>query len=155
MQPSSTTVDRLRQAVRRDRLPELRTRFEQLVSERLTADDCIPRLVLDGDLRLADCTIELAEWLERMSPHGLENPEPLFRASDVVVESAAGVGGGRHLRLAVRDGSGRAEAIAFGLGEMATAVARAGRCDIAFVPGRNEWMGETRVQLKVKGVRLP
>ena len=30
-----------------------------------------------------------------------------------------------------------------------------GVCDVAFVPTRNEWMGETRIQLKVKGVRLP
>ncbi|HTM57681.1 MAG TPA: single-stranded-DNA-specific exonuclease RecJ [Candidatus Udaeobacter sp.] len=141
--------------VRRDRLPELRERFEALVRERLTPEDCVPRLVLDGDLNLADCTLELIDWLERMSPHGLDNPEPLFRASDVRVESASAVGGGKHLRLTLRDGTGRAEAIGFGLGDQAGAVARAGRCDVAFMPTRNEWMGQTRIQLKVRGVRLP
>jgi len=65
------------------------------------------------------------------------------------------VGGGKHLRLTVRDRTGNAEAIAFGLGDRAQSVATAGRCDVAFVPSRNEWMGETRVQLKVKGVRVP
>ena len=141
--------------VRRDRLPELRLRFEALVRDRLSPGDCVPRLVLDGDLNLADCTLELIEWLDRMSPHGLDNPEPLFRASDVRVETATAVGGGKHLKLGLRDGTGRAEAIGFGLGDQAPAVARAGRCDVAFVPTRNEWMGETRIQLKVRGVRLP
>jgi single-stranded-DNA-specific exonuclease len=141
--------------VRRDRLPELRARFESLVRERLTLEACVPRLVLDGDLDLSDCTLELVEWLERMSPHGLENPEPVFRARELKVEGATAVGGGKHLRLTVRDGTGDAQAIGFGLGEQAVAVARAGRCDVAFVPTRNEWMGETRLQLKVKGVRLP
>ena len=141
--------------VHRDRLPELRERFERLVRDRLSPDDCVPRLVLDGDLHLSECTLELVDWLERMSPHGLDNPEPLFRACDVVVESAAAVGGGKHLRLVLRDGTGRAEGIGFGLGAQAASVARAGRCDVAFVPTRNEWMGETRIQLKVKGVKIP
>jgi single-stranded-DNA-specific exonuclease len=90
-----------------------------------------------------------------MSPHGLGNPEPLFMASGLAVESACTVAGGKHLRMRVRDGSGAVEAIGFGLGERAGELAGAGRCDIAFVPCRNEWMGETRVQLKLKGVRVP
>ena len=141
--------------VRRERLPELRARFESLVSERLAPEDCVPRLVLDGELSFAECTHELVEWLERMSPHGLDNPEPLYRTRDVVVESAMAVGGGKHLKLAVRDRTGRAEAIGFGLGDRASAVARAGTCDLAYVPTRNEWQGETTIQLKVKGVKLP
>ena len=53
------------------------------------------------------------------------------------------------------DDTGSAEAIGFGLGERADEVRRAQRCTLAFVPTRNEWRGETRVQLKVKGVRVP
>jgi single-stranded-DNA-specific exonuclease len=71
------------------------------------------------------------------------------------VESAAAVGGGKHLKLALVDGTGRAEAIGFGLGDLAPSLARARRCDVAYSPTRNEWMGETRLQLKVKGVKLP
>jgi hypothetical protein len=59
------------------------------------------------------------------------------------------------MRLGVRDASGAAEAIGFGLGERVREVAAARRCELAFVPVRNEWLGQTRVQLKVKGVRVP
>jgi single-stranded-DNA-specific exonuclease len=141
--------------VKRERLPELRQRFESLVRERLAPEDCVPRLTLDGELHFSECTFELVEWLERMSPHGLDNPEPLFCTRDVTVESAAAVGGGKHLKLALVDGTGRAEAIGFGLGDLAPSLARARRCDVAYSPTRNEWMGETRLQLKVKGVKLP
>ena len=141
--------------VKRDRLPELRERFESLVRERSSPDAAVPRMILDGELSLSDCTFELVEWLERMSPHGLDNPEPLFQLTDARVESARTVGGGRHLRLAVRDATGKAEAIGFGLGDQAAAIVGAGRCDLAFVPSRNEWMGQTRLQLRVKAVRLP
>ncbi|OGF15345.1 MAG: single-stranded-DNA-specific exonuclease RecJ [Candidatus Eisenbacteria bacterium RBG_16_71_46] len=141
--------------VSRNRLPALRERFERLVRERLAPSAFESRLVVEGEVQIAECDLALVDWLDRLSPHGLDNPEPLFRACDLAVTSATAVGGGRHLRLAVRDATGSAEAIGFGLGELAGAVARAGRCDLAFTPSRNEWMGTTRVQLKVKGVRLP
>jgi single-stranded-DNA-specific exonuclease len=139
--------------VRRERLPELRTRLEALVRERLSPDDCVPRLRLDSDVHLGECDLNLVQWLERMSPHGLDNPEPLFRASDLRVEHASAVGGGKHLRIQVRDATGSAAGIGFGLGEMVRTLAPGQRVDLACVPTRNEWMGETRVQLKVKGVR--
>ncbi len=141
-------------SVRRERLPELRTRIESLVREQLTAEHFVPRIHLDSDLRLADCDLDLLDWLERLSPHGLDNAEPLFRATDLVVDAATAVGGGKHLKMSLHDGTARADAIGFGLGERAPEIARARRCDLLFVPSRNEWQGETRVQLKVKGVRV-
>ncbi len=140
--------------IRRERLPELRSRIESLVRERLSPESFVPRIQIDSDLRLGECDLELADWLERLSPHGLDNPEPLFRATDLAVDSATGVGGGKHLKLALRDGSGSADAIGFGLGNRAPEVARARRCDLLFLPTRNEWQGETRIQLKVKAVRV-
>ena len=141
--------------VTRDRLPELRERLELLVRERLAPESCVPQVTIDGDLCVGDCDLRLVEWLERMSPHGLDNPEPLFRSGEVAVDNAVAVGGGKHLRLTVRDGTGTAEAIGFGLGDRTREVAAARRCELAFIPVRNEWMGETRIQLKVKGVRVP
>ncbi len=141
--------------VTRQRLPELRARLESLVRARLSPEDCVPRLMIDADVRLSECDLATVEWLERMSPHGLGNPEPVFRAAEVTVDAVTTVGQGKHLRLAVHDATGTAEAIGFGLGERATGIVRGQRCALAFVPARNEWMGETRVQLKLKGVRVP
>jgi single-stranded-DNA-specific exonuclease len=141
--------------VMRDRLPELRRRLDLKVREKLSPDDCVPRISIDADVRLAECDGTLVDWLERMSPHGLDNSEPLFRASGVTVESVSMVGQGKHLRMTVRDATGSAEAIGFGLGPRAREFGRGARCDIAFAPGRNEWMGESRLQLRIKGLRLP
>jgi single-stranded-DNA-specific exonuclease len=99
--------------------------------------------------------MELVEWLERMAPHGLDNPEPVFRMRDARLQQVQEVAGGKHLRLTARDDSGEVEAIGFGMGDRARGLARAGRADLAFVPTRNEWSGESRVQLKLKGTRIP
>ena len=90
------------------RLPELRERLERLVGERLSrrglraaARRSTPRSAC------ASATSALVEWLDRMSPHGLDNPEPLFQAADLAVRAVdARSAQGRHLRLQVRDGSG-------------------------------------------------
>lgn len=141
--------------VRREHLPALRERFESLVRSRLMPEDFVPLLTLDAEVQLSECDLGLADWLERLSPHGLGNAEPVFAAHDVRATRVTTVGGGKHLRMTVADSSGSAEAIGFGYGERAGEIGRAGRCDVAFVPSRNEWMGESRVQLKLKGVRVP
>jgi single-stranded-DNA-specific exonuclease len=141
--------------VHRSRLPELRERLEGLVRARLSAEACVPRLTIDAEVGLGECDLDLVDWLERLSPHGLDNPEPLLQASGLTVVSAGTVGQGRHLRLQLRDATGTAEAIGFGLGDRCAQVRQARGCALAFVPTRNQWLGETRVQLKVKGIRVP
>ncbi len=106
----------------------MRERLERLVRERVSVDAYTPRLTIDADVHLAECDFGLVDWLERMSPHGLDNPEPLFQAAGLTVESVSTVGQGRHLRLQVREGAGSAEAIGFGLGARADEVGRARRC---------------------------
>ncbi len=140
--------------IRRERLPELRERLERRVLERLGPEHPMPRLTIDADVRLGECDIDLIHWLERLSPHGLDNPEPVFAAHDVVIDNVSVVGGGRHLKLRVRDASGAADAIAFGFAERATAPRPGALADVAFVPTRNDWRGEERVQLRVRDLRL-
>ncbi|MFI5369950.1 MAG: single-stranded-DNA-specific exonuclease RecJ [Candidatus Eisenbacteria bacterium] len=138
----------------RDRLPELRERIERLVRERFAHAAAGPRLVLDGDVRLAECDLALADWVQRLAPFGLDNGEPVYRARDLWVDSATRVGEGRHLRIAVRDAGGSAEAIGFGMGERVAELQRGRRVELAFVPTRNEWMGQSRLQLRLKGMRV-
>lgn len=141
--------------VRRERLPELRERFEALVRAARPAEAAGQRLEVDSDVRVSECDAELVRFLERMAPHGLDNPEPVFRMLDARVREVSVVGGGKHARLRVADDLGEVDAIGFGFGELAPALRAAGRADLAFVPTLNEWNGDTRIQLKLKGVRLP
>ena len=139
--------------VRPDRLPALRERLEGLVREQLSADRFVPRLTIDAEARLGECNMPLIQCLERMSPHGLDNPEPVFAARGVTLENVTTVGGGKHLKVRLRDATGVAEAIGFGLAERATGVRAGSVVDVAFVPSRNEWRGETQVQLRLKDLR--
>jgi single-stranded-DNA-specific exonuclease len=138
--------------VRREHLAELRERFERIVSERLALEDCVPRITVDADLPLDAIDVRLVEWLERTGPHGLGNPAPVFRAR-VHVDTAQWVGDGRHLRLAVSDPTGAAEAIGFQFADRTPDPVRRGPHEILFAPFSSTWMGETRLQLRLKGIR--
>lgn len=140
--------------VRREQLPALRERFEALVREQMRPGVFAQHIDVDSDVRVEECDDELVGWIERMAPHGLDNPEPLFQLTGVPVHRVMRVGNERHVRFHVGEGAAGVEAIGFGMGEQAAALARAGRADLVFVPTRNEWRNEMRVQLKLKALRL-
>jgi hypothetical protein len=69
------------------------------------------------------------------------------------VDTAQWVGDGRHLRLAVSDPTGAAEAIGFQFADRTPDPVRRGPHEILFAPFSSTWMGETRLQLRLKGIR--
>jgi len=139
--------------VRRERLPELRDRFETLVAAQMTPGEAARPLTIDGDVHLAACDDAMVGWLSRLAPHGLGNLEPVFRTASVRATSVSAVGGGRHLKMTVREEGHAVEAIGFGMGTLADGMRGGRRCDVAFVPTLNDWMGTRRIQLKLKGIR--
>lgn len=141
--------------VERSQLPELRERLEKLARAQFKPEQFVTRLELDTEVHVSECDLDLVMWLERMTPHGLDNPEPVFHLRDAQIDGVSTVGAGKHVRFTVRDGSGSVEAIGFGMGHLAPALQASRRADLAFVPTANTWNDQTRVQLKLKGVRLP
>ena len=67
----------------------------------------------------------------------------------VEVKDSRRVGDGSHLKLTLRDKSGRElSAIAFGLGEKDPGAGA--RIDVAYVPAVTTWMGRRRLELTIK-----
>jgi single-stranded-DNA-specific exonuclease len=137
-----------------ENLEALRERVERLVREQHDPARTVPRIEVDDELDPEHCGFDLVDWVERLSPHGLDNPEPVFQMLGVRLEHATAVGNRKHLRLRVRGRQGTSlDAIGFGMGDQVSAMQDAGRADLLFVPTRNEWDGESRVQLKLKAAR--
>jgi single-stranded-DNA-specific exonuclease len=95
------------------------------------------------------------DWLARLSPHGLGNPEPLFVTRHVHVMRYPRKVGRNHLKIRVREpgGDGRVvDAIGFNLGEYAERLeaVQAPRIDLAYVPERNTWNGRDSLQLRIR-----
>ena len=141
--------------IRADRLHAFREQLCGVVSSRLTADDYVPKLAIDGPLLLEECNESLCQFLDRLSPFGIGNTEPLFVAENIQIAGVPTVVSRNHLKLNVRQNGRELECIGFGMGHLAAPIqSEPGRVCIAFVPTINVWQNRARLQLKLRDVQI-
>jgi single-stranded-DNA-specific exonuclease len=129
--------------------------FSAFLNESLTADcdASAARWVrrVDAVIGLPAATASVAEEIGLAGPFGPGNPEPVFAAPDLRVESVREVGRG-HLALSLVDMAGETRrAIAFrAIGEPLEATLRSGkRLHVLARLKADDWGGEARVQLQI------
>ncbi|MCA9513900.1 MAG: single-stranded-DNA-specific exonuclease RecJ, partial [Myxococcales bacterium] len=126
--------------------------FEAEARGFITDDRLARRLRVDAEVPLELVDFALIEDIRRLAPYGQGNPEPVFVARDVMVYDARLVGEDkRHVKLRLAAGHRGLDAIAFGLADHAPEPGS--RVDVAYVPETNEWMGEIRLQARVRALR--
>jgi single-stranded-DNA-specific exonuclease len=73
-----------------------------------------PRLRIDADLSLLECSLDLVDFLSRCEPFGQGNRPPVWAVREVVVSPETRFVGKKHLKLYLRDRDGNeAEGISF------------------------------------------
>jgi single-stranded-DNA-specific exonuclease len=135
-------------AVKANRVTAFIEAFESVAGNLLAAEDLVPRLEIDAEVRPEQVTRELALELKRLEPFGSGNPEPVLMMRGLEVMERRVVGEG-HLRLRLSGSGCTFSAIAFRMAERQIP----GTVDIAFFPEMNEWNGSSSLQLRVKDLR--
>jgi len=79
-------------SIRAEKLEEFQDAFEKAVTQMTYPEDWIPKLTIDAEIELADIAENLIDEIERLSPFGSGNPEPVFAARNVKVVSSKMVG---------------------------------------------------------------
>lgn len=136
----------------RENLREFQGLFEEICAARLSPEDYLPKLYIDGRTQLGEVTEELVNQLSMLEPHGLGNPGPLLQTEVAVLRTQRVGAENQHLKLWVHDATANeVPAIAFGFGEDAGELERrAEGIALAFVPTINAWQGTRSVQLQVR-----
>lgn len=121
-------------------------------------------VVADAEVRLGEVSRQLVDELERMSPFGAGNAEPLLAVRDVHLAGEPRPMGkkGEHLSFHVRQGEHVFRTVAFsrpGLVQELQERARPGpagaaRFDLAFRPRINRWNGEQKLELELEAIRF-
>jgi single-stranded-DNA-specific exonuclease len=125
-----------------DRIPTLHRMLHELTGPQLAAVEEAP-LTVESLLRLDEVEPNLCRELAKLGPHGCANPEPVFAAADVVVQTAQTMAE-QHIRLRVSQGGTTREAVGFGMADRLPEPGE--RVQIAFLPEIDE--------LSAVGVRL-
>jgi single-stranded-DNA-specific exonuclease len=128
-------------------------RFNDVARSRLTADDLVPELRVDLDVRLPDVGEDLETLLRHFEPFGVGNPAPVLAARGVRLESAPRTMGQGHLRLRLEADGAALEAVGWGMGALAAQLDAARPVDVAFRLERDEWNGTSRLRARLADVR--
>ncbi|MFB0509275.1 MAG: single-stranded-DNA-specific exonuclease RecJ, partial [bacterium] len=95
--------------------------------------------------------------LAKFEPFGPENPEPVFVTHGLEVVGYPKIVGKDHLRFKVRENKERVfDVIAFGKSEAILKLVKGqdDHLDIAYYLEENSFAGKTKVQLKIKDMRI-
>ncbi len=151
-------------ALEEARLEAFRERFNEAVGARMTPELLVPRLEIDALLDLHTLDERFWRMLQRFGPHGPENEEPLFMARDLEVVGEPKLVGneGKHLKFYVRQRAypddPPCEVIGFGKERLLPAVQHSRRTGqplaLAFTLQENTWQGQTRLQLRLRDLKL-
>ena len=141
--------------VREDRFPLFQKQFCVAVSKLRGAYHSLPDLPIDAQVNLSDIHPKLIREFELLEPFGMGNVEPTLMVGNLRILEHRIVGGD-HLKLVVRQKqSAPFEAIGFRMAKLATQLPTDSQeVDLACVPELNQWKGYSRVQLRVKDMRM-
>jgi len=130
----------------------LRERLQAIAAEELSGAELQPVLEIDQELPLEEVSWTIHDLLGRLEPTGMGNPQPVLCSPGVEVRDKRALGGGKHLKLALRDGRGATwDAIWFRQGHLIDQIP--GRVDVAYSLDANEWNHRRQLQLHVQDLR--
>jgi single-stranded-DNA-specific exonuclease len=138
-------------SIRVEKLREFQDAFEKAVTQMTGPEDWIPKLNIDAEIQLADITENLIDEIEKLSPFGTGNPEPVFASRNVKVVSSKMVGKNHRKMALVQDANPDAKPVfairfnAEGPMQTQTSFAR-----IAFRLRWNRWNNNRALQLIVE-----
>jgi single-stranded-DNA-specific exonuclease len=141
--------------VETEKIALLQKALEEKAEGLLTEELLTRSLKIDCELPFELLTKKLYDSIQKLAPFGMANPEPVFATRDVTVDGFRVIGKeGNHLKLVLRQKEKAFDAIAFGMGELGMSLTISDKIDVAYCLDENTWNGETKLQLKVRDIKI-
>ncbi len=135
-------------------IAEFRKKFIEVSNSELSDEDIQPKLKIDMEIELSEVTDRFMEILEKFAPFGPQNMRPVFLTRNCEVAGRPNVVGNNHLRLRVRKGSVSIDVIGFGFGDMLGQISTGSLIDLVYTVEYNTYNNVTRVQLRIKDIKM-
>ncbi len=136
-----------------EKIADLQQALEEKAEEMVTDIMLMRTLKIDCEIPFEILTKKLYEEIQQLAPFGMGNFEPVFATKGATIIGMRILGkDSKHLKLVLKQDSKNFEAIAFGMGELASTIKIGDTIDVAYVLDENTWNGETKLQLKVKDI---
>lgn len=137
--------------VETDKIDEFRKNINEYAE---TLPDVLPVLNLDCKLNPASINLDMLSVLNVLEPFGAENPQPLFGLFNMKITGLQPVGSNKHIRLTVNKNGVSLPVMLFSVAPEDFPYAVSDTVDLAVRLTSNEYMGEVKVSIQVKDIKL-
>ena len=138
-----------------DKIEAFREKMKEVSHSLLTSDDLVAKLNIDAEIELSQINNEFLDMLETFAPFGPQNMRPVFLTRNCEIVGQAYCVGKNHLKMKVRKGESVFDVIGFGFGDWVNNLSGRGcLVDLVYVVEYNTWDGHTRIQLRLKALKL-
>lgn len=144
-------------SVQNDKFADFQKALEELIEKQLAGVELEAEIMVDGEVEVAEINLDLVNDLEKLRPFGVGNEEPILLLKNLFVKERRFLGNGeKHLKffLASADSAKIFEAISFGGGEKFSSFREGDRIDLLCHIQRDDWNGNSRIQLNVVDMRI-
>lgn len=130
----------------------------EVVEKEIGENDITPEMLIDLKVNPADIDFDLLDGLEKLRPFGEGNREPIFLTENLIVDESRIVGNGnKHLKLKLRaqDGTPKIfDAISFNGMKKLPSLSAGMEVDAIYSLQRDEWNGNSKIQLNIVDIKL-
>jgi single-stranded-DNA-specific exonuclease len=136
-------------------IPALKQRLLEFAAAEITDEMMIRIVKIDLPLQIQEVTKDMYKIVQKLSPFGVGNTQPVFASYDVEVVKIQTVGKeGKHLKMVLKTGGSPIDAIGFGLGEYMSKIHHGDYIDVAYTIDVDNWNNQSRLQLKLVDVKI-
>lgn len=116
----------------------------------------MPFATVDLDCRLKPefISADVLDVISELEPFGAGNPQPIFGLFGMTITSLQPIGGGKHIRLNLKRGNATVTALYFGITISDFPYNEGDLVDLAVRLEKNEYMGQTKVSIYIKDIRM-
>ncbi|MBN2227311.1 MAG: single-stranded-DNA-specific exonuclease RecJ [candidate division Zixibacteria bacterium] len=138
-----------------EKIDAFRDRLKAVSERLLTTEDLVAKLYIDAEIELSEITHALLDTIETFAPFGPQNMRPVFLTRNCEILGQPYCVGKNHLKMKVRKGDAVFDVIGFGFGDWVRHLSGRGNLvDLVYVVEYNHWNDVTRIQLRLKDMKL-
>jgi len=152
-------------SVRNDQLENFQKALEAIIEKQLEGIQLEVEIIIDGQVAAAEIDFKLIADIEKLRPFGIGNEEPILLLENLIISEKRFLGSEKkHVKfflvaaeaepIGSKDKMKVFEAISFGGGEKFAAFKEGDRIDVVCNLQRDDWNGNSRIQLNVVDMRL-
>ncbi len=134
-----------------EKIPLIKERLNQYADKNLTEEMKLPKIEIDSEINLSDLSLQNAEIVEKISPFGMANPQPVFIVKRAELDGIKMLGKEeKHAKLFFKSGRGGSiPALMFFHNGEVDKLETGKNYDLIGELSVNEWNGAREAQFKI------